>query len=72
MLAGNQTGTTTQTSQIINPLSHRGASIFFIIIIIIIIIIIMAMSMACGSSQAREQTHATVATQATAVTTLDP
>ena len=68
MLAGNQTGTTTQTSQIINPLSHRGASILFIIIIIII----MAMSMACGSSQAREQTHATVATQATAVTIPDP
>ena len=32
----------------------------------------LATPMACGYSQARDQTHTTTATQATAVTTLDP
>ena len=32
----------------------------------------LAMPVACGSSWARDQTHATAVTQAAAVTTLDP
>ena len=41
-------------------------------IIIIIIIIILAVPTACENSWARNQTHATAVTQASAVTTLDP
>ena len=40
--------------------------------IIIIIIIILATPLACRSSRARDETHATAATQATAATMPDP
>ena len=39
---------------------------------IIIIIIILAKPVGCGSSWDRDRTHATAATQATAVTMPDP
>ena len=61
--------------RILNPLCHNGnlGRVFIIIIIVIavvvFIIIILAAPVACGSSQAREWTHVTLAA---AVTMSDP